>query len=188
MNRLQGAILIVALVNLVLIGLFPPYDYLPPVRGGIGAFDGFSFFLLDHPNSAINVSFLQLEIGVVILNAAIAWLVAGRVRPAVSAGKRDWQKIILIVTGINLALCLLFPPMQRTESITRALLSSFDGFYFVLMPTPGRAIVTQLLWVEVIFVLINGALLYLLLKPSGAVEVSDKARAAFAEELRKKRA
>ena len=187
MNRQQKAVLILALVNLVLIGLFPPYDYLPPVKGGIGAFDGFSFFMLDHPNSVVNMSFLQLEIGVVLLNAAIAWLVAGRVRPSTTPGKRDWQKIVLIVTGVNLALCLLFPPMQRTESITRALLSSFDGFYFVLMPTPGRAIVTQLLWIEVIFVLVNGALLYLLLRPASGVVVSDKARAAFAEELRKRR-
>ena len=37
MNRQQAAVIIVALVNLALIGLFPPYDYFAPVKGGIGA-------------------------------------------------------------------------------------------------------------------------------------------------------
>src|SRR3954471_5448783 len=127
MNRQQAAVIIVALTNLALIGLFPPYDYFPPVKGGIGAFDGFSFVLADHPNHSLNTSFLQIEIGVVIMNAAIAWLVGGR-RRAGAPGKRDWQALILVVTGVNLALCLLSPPMQRIVSVTRALLSSFDGF------------------------------------------------------------
>jgi hypothetical protein len=188
MNRQQAAVIIVALVNLALIGLFPPYDYAPPITGGIGAFDGFSFIFLDHPNGSVNRSFLELEISVVVLNAAIAWLLAGRRRPANAPGRRDWQRIVLIVTGLNLALCLLFPPMQRTTSITRALLSSFDGFYFVFAPHGGRAIVTQLLWIEVTFVLVNGALLYLLCKSPAPVAVSDKARAQFAAELRRKRA
>jgi hypothetical protein len=186
MTRQQTAVLVVALINLVLIGLFPPYDYVPPVLGGFGAFDGFSFVFSDHPNRSLNAAFLQLELGVVALNAAIAWLIAGRRRKK-PAGKRDWQGIVLVVTGVNLALCLLFPPMQRVQSVTRALLSSFDGFYFVFLPHGERAIVTQLLWLEVIFILVNGALLYLLCKSNSPVEVSGAARARFAAELRRAR-
>ena len=105
MNRQQTAVIIVAVLNLLLIGLFPPYDYFPPSRTGVGAFDGFSFFFADHPNRAINAGFLQLELGVVAMNAAIAWLLASRkkkVTPKV-AGKRDWQAIVLVVTEIGRA-------------------------------------------------------------------------------------
>jgi hypothetical protein len=187
MNRLQAAVIIVALINLALIGLFPPYDYFPPIKGGIGAFDGFSFVFADHPNHTINMSFLQIEIGVIAMNAAIAWLVGGRRGAGKPPGTRDWQTIILVVTGVNLALCLLFPPMQRIVSVTRALLSSFDGFYFVFAPHGDRAIVTQLLWLELIFIVINGALLYLLCKPSVPVVVTERDRARLAEEIRRSR-
>lgn len=186
MNRQQTAVLMVAAINLALIGLFPPYDYIPPVIGGIGAFDGFSFVAADHSNLLLNVGFLQIELGVVALNAAIAWLIASRKPAPRKAGKRDWPTIVLAVTGINLALCLLFPPMQRTSKITRALLSSFDGFYFVFGAPVDHALVTQLLWLEVIFILVNGGLLYLLCKSSAPVVLDDAARARLAAELRKR--
>ena len=42
------------------------------------------------------------------------------------------------------------------------MLPSFQGFYFIFMAGPMLAIVTPILYLEVVFVLFNGAALWLL--------------------------
>lgn len=189
MNRLQWITLLLAAVNLVLVWLFPPFDYLSQARANVATFDGFAWAFSARPNYVVNNSFLQLELFVVLLNAAIAWLLL-RDRPAVVGSRKksiDWQRIILIGVGINLLLVLLFPPMENYFAVTRAALPSFDGFYFLFGDHGARAIVPQILYIEVVFILINGAMLYLLLRKSGGVELTPAQRAALAAELRKGR-
>jgi hypothetical protein len=41
-NRLQWITLALALFNLLLVGLFPPFDYLSQARAGVATFDGFA--------------------------------------------------------------------------------------------------------------------------------------------------
>lgn len=189
MNRLQWITLVVAALNLLLVWLFPPFDYVSQARSGVATFDGFAWAFDSRPNYVVNKSFLQLEWFVVMLNAAIAWLLL-RDRPTKAAsGKKsiDWQRIILFGVGVNLLLVLLFPPMENYYAVTRAALPSFDGFYFLFGDHGARAIVPQMLYIEVIFILINGALLYLLLRKGGAVELTPAQRQALAAELRRAR-
>ncbi len=183
MNKYQRITLVVVLLNLVLIGLFPPYDYVPAARGYASSFDGFYWIFAEHGQRLVNSGFLQMEVLVVCFNAAIAWLLLSDRRQS----KRgvDWQRVVLFGVALNLVLVLLFPPMQNVVAITRATLPSFEGFYFVFGEHGMRAIVTPILYLEVIFVLVNGALLYLLFNKARSVELSQAQRAALVEELKR---
>ena len=185
MNRYQWITIAVAVVNLVLVGLFPPYDYVPATRGYAPSFEGFYWAIGDQSPRVVNSGFLQLEFFVICINAAIAWLLL-RTYPNKDKGRRvDWQRVVLFGTGLNLVLVLLFPPMQNIVAVTRALLPSFDGFYFVFGEHGQRAIVTQILYLEVIFILINGALMYLLFSQAKSSDLSPGERAALIEELKR---
>lgn len=189
MNRLQWITLALAVCNLLLVWLFPPFDYVSQARAGVATFDGFAWKFDVRPNYVVNTSFLQLEFFVVMLNAAIAWLLL-RTRPEKAAGAKrsiDWPRVILFGVGLNLMLVLLFPPMENYYAVTRSALPSFDGFYFLFGDHGARAIVPQMLYIEVIFILVNGALLYLLLRKGGGVELTPAQRAALAAELRRAR-
>ncbi len=185
MNKYQWITLTAALVNLALVWLFPPYDYLSATRNNVPTFDGFHFRFGDAgANLQINANFLQLEYFVILLNAAIAWLLfKRRAAPSTAPRKKvDWQRIVLIGVGLNLMLVLLFPPMENFYAVSRAALPSFDGFYFLFGDHGARTIVTQLLYIEVIFVLVNGAILWLLFRKSGD-DVSDAVLAAMSREM-----
>ncbi len=185
MNKYQWITLTAALVNLALVWLFPPFDYLSATRNNVPTFDGFHFRFGDAGvNLQINANFLQLEYFVILLNAAIAWLLF-KSRGAAKAAPRkkiDWQRIVLIGVGLNLMLVLLFPPMENFYAVSRAALPSFDGFYFLFGDHGARTIVTQLLYIEVIFVLVNGAILWLLFRKTRD-DVSDAVLAAMAREM-----
>ena len=189
MNRLQWITLGLAVFNLLMVYLFPPFDYVSQSRAGVATFDGFAWAFDDRPNYVVNNSFLQLEYFVVLLNAAIAWLLL-RDRPIRAASEKksiDWPRVVMFGVGINLMLVLLFPPMENYYAVSKSALPSFDGFYFLFGDHGARAIVPQMLYVEVIFILINGALLYLLLRKGGGVELTPAQRAAMAAELRRAR-
>ena len=185
MNRYQWITVVLAAINLVLVGLFPPFDYIPSTRALAPAFDGFYWAFSDPGTRVMNSGFLQLELFVVCINAAIAWLLL-RTRPQKDMpSKVDWQRVVLLGVGLNLVLVLLFPPMQNFINVTRAMLPSFDGFYFIFGEHSSRAIVTQILYLEVIFILINGALLYLLLSRAKSDELTQEDRAALVEEIKR---
>ncbi|MGB8411037.1 MAG: hypothetical protein WCE58_14160, partial [Gallionella sp.] len=76
----------------------------------------------------------------------------------------DYQNAILLTVAANLTIILLFPPFEYAYAMTRAILPSFQGFYFVFQAGPMLSIVTPLLYLEVVFVLFNGAILWLLFK------------------------
>jgi hypothetical protein len=184
-NRHRWITLAVAAANLLLVCLFPPFDYLSPARTVAPAFDGFGFAFGEEPNRAVNASFLQLELLVILANTAIAWLLLRQRSDRDPEKKLDWQKVVLFGVGLNLLLIVLFPPMENTYALTRSALPSFDGFYLLFGDHANHAIVTQLVYIEVFFVLINGALLYLLFRRSDPVALKPEALAALAGELRK---
>jgi len=76
------------------------------------------------------------------------------------------QKIALWVGAFNLAVILLFPPFEYFYAVTGAMLPSFQGFYFIFSAGPMLMIVTPILYLEVVFVLFNGAVLWLLFNKS----------------------
>lgn len=191
MNRYQWITVILAAVNLVLVWLFPPYDYVSAARNNVPTFDGFYWLFAQTSGRQLNGNFQQLEGFVILINAAIAWLLLRpKKAPAqaqVESGKKvDWQRAVLIGVAVNLLLVLLFPPMENFYAITRASLPSFDGFYFLFGEHGARTIVTQLLYLEVIFVLLNGAILWLLFRKT-PVNLTDAEKAKLARELMRDR-
>ncbi|RLJ67566.1 hypothetical protein [Sulfurisoma sediminicola] len=168
MNRSQAVALAIAALNVALMLLFPPHDYLSLQHGGVGTFDGFYWAFASLPNRVVNRDFLTLEILVVLINAAIAWLLLRDPDPARSdAGMNRLQRGVLLLVGINLVLALLFPPFENYRAITRAVIPTFEGFYFVFGDHSTQKIITSVLYIEVTLLLINGALAWLLFRRRG---------------------
>ena len=122
----------------------------------------------------------------VLVNAGIAWLLL-RDKPAAAA--RRWmglQNATLIFTGVNLVLVLLFPPFESVYAITKAMLPTFEGFYFIFSQKPNHVIVTALLYIEVTFILVNGALLWLIFAPKSSEELAAERMRAFVATPEKK--
>jgi hypothetical protein len=191
MNKYQWIAVILAAVNLVLVWLFPPYDYISPARNNVPTFDGFYWLYAQTEGRRVNANFQQIEYFIILINAAIAWLLLRTKKArAAAAGadtrKVDWQRVVLIGVALNLLLVLLFPPMENFYAVTRAALPSFDGFYFIFGEHGARTIVTQLLYLEVIFVLINGSILWLLFRKA-PTDLSDAEKAELARELMRAR-
>ena len=179
MNKAQGIAIVVAAVNLALLAVFPPYDYVALQRGNIPTFDGFYFVFGSHENRVMNANFLALEFIVVVINAGIALLLLRNppLRPDRRPGGNRQQRVVLALVAVNLVLVLLFPPFEYFSAITKAALPTFEGFYFLFGDNSQRQLVTAILYIEVALVVINGGLLWLLFK-------DKKQAAASAEEAR----
>lgn len=177
--------MIVAALNLVLVLLFPPYDYLSLQGGAVPTFDGFYFAFGDHPNRVANTDFLTLEVIVVLINACIAWLLL-RPRPIGhgTPGGNRYQRAVLWLVALNLVLAVLFPPFQDHAAISQALLPTFEGFYFLFADNSQRHLVATILYIEVCLILANGAILWLLLKGRGNTVMSAAEVRELAEKLR----
>ena len=191
MNKYQWITVVLAVINLVLVALFPPYDYVSAARNNVPTFDGFYWMFDNVGGRQVNKNFQQIEYFVILLNAAIAWLLLNPKKPKATSPvteerKVDWQRVVLIGVAVNLLLVLLFPPMEHFYAVTRAALPSFDGFYFLFGEHGARTIVTQLLYLEVIFVLINGAILWMLFKKTPG-HMTDAEKSALARELMRAR-
>lgn len=186
MNNAQRIALVVAVANLVLLLMFPPYDYISLQRGGIPTFDGFYFTFGSHQNRLVNANFLALEIIVVLINAFIALLLLRDppLRQLARPGGNRKQRIVLGLVAVNLVLVLLFPPFEFFGAITKAALPTFEGFYFVLADNSQRQLVTPILYIEVALVIINGALLWLVFKDKGPGEASVEQVRELAQRVR----
>ena len=187
MNKAQRIALVVAIVNLALLFLFPPYDYLSLQRAGIPTFDGFYFAFGPHPNRVVNTNFLVLEVIVVLINACIAMLLM-RDPPLLkqrrrSGGNRQ-QRAVLVLVAINLIVVLLLPPFEFFGAITKATLPTFEGFYFLFGDNSQRQLVTAILYIEVALVIINGCLLWLLFRDKENEEASAEQLRTMAQRIR----
>src|ERR1700722_13125915 len=164
MNRGQHVAIMLTLLNLAVVLLFPPFDYQAVTAGSMATFQGFAFVFEKVPNRVINASFLYIEVFVVLINGLIAWLLTRR-GPLIPRAGIYYQRVILFIVAINLVLVTLFPPFENAIKVTRAVLPSFDGFYWLFDDENARRfLVTPIVWLEVIFIVVNGALFWLLLK------------------------
>jgi hypothetical protein len=187
MNRQQAIALTIAAANLILMLLFPPYDYLSIERGNVPTFNGFHYAFGAHLNQMLNGNFLILEVIVVLINTGISWLLLrGPAVPPGLFGNR-YQKAVLTLVALNLVAILLFPPFENYIAITKATLPTFDGFYFLFGNNVQRQIVTTILYIEVALVLINGGLLWLFFKDRGREKLSAAEIKALAGKLRNSR-
>lgn len=185
MNRPLLIALAVIALNLMLVLLFPPYDYVSLQRGNVPTFDGFYFVFGNNPNRVANTDFLTLEILVVLINACIAWLLLhdrpiGKAQP----GGNLYQRGVLAVVAVNLMLVVLFPPFQNYAAITKAALPTFEGFYFLFGDNSQRQLVASILYIEVALILANGALLWLILKGRSREKLSVEEIRQLAELVR----
>lgn len=160
MNRHQGLVLAVVAGNIALMLLFPPYDALGMLRGG-QSFDAFYFALEGHPGKVPNSGMLLLELYWILINGSLAWwLLRGGGSKGDGISRRT---VALLFAAVNLAFVFLFPPLENYPSTLRAG-TYFDGFYFVFGDKWQRHLYVPLLYMEVLWVLINGAVVWLLMR------------------------
>ena len=187
MNQRQKSTLIIATVNIVLMLLFTPFDSYSIANSSIPIFAGFHFVFSKGTNEVINSSVLFLEVAIVLINAGIAWLLLQDRKAAVNRKMINYQNATLLGVAFNLVVILLFPPFENHDSMTHAILPSFQGFYFIFSTHAQQVIVTPLLYIEVIFVLVNGALLWLLFKERRQVALTTDEKLKLLRELQRNR-
>lgn len=163
MNRYQTIALSLALANAIVMGLFPPYDQFSIAASSMPVFSGFHSVFSPPPKAVINTSLLIIEFLVIGVNFAIAWLLLGDKRDTASR-RVGLQRSVLLLTGINLFVVLLFPPMESVFAVTKATLPTFEGFFSIFDRKPVHVIADTLLYLEITAVLVNGALLWLMLR------------------------
>ncbi|OFZ72576.1 MAG: hypothetical protein A2W04_04595 [Betaproteobacteria bacterium RBG_16_64_9] len=162
MNRLQATVLGVAAANIALVLLFPPYDSLSISRAGGQSFDAFYFVFGRHFNKVINTDLLMLALYWVLANAALGWLLLrnyGTSEPVMAP-----RTALVVLAVVNLVLVVLFPPFENYASTLRFSGTYFDGFYFLFGDKWNRRIYVPLLYMEVLWIVINAALLWLLMR------------------------
>ena len=183
MNQKQKVALWVGAVNLVVLLLFPPIDSFSFTDSKALIFAGFHFIFTLSVNEVVNGDMLFLESVVLLVNVGVAWLLLRNNKNNTGGRRRfNFQNAILLIAAINLTVILLFPPFEYFYAMTSALLPTFQGFYFVFSVGPLFTIVTPLLYLEVMFVLFNGGVLWLLfnrrkpqeLSPQEAMELMRK--------------
>lgn len=160
MNRSQFIIVFVAALDLGVMLLFPPFDSVALGRK-FATFDSFDFAFNRNVNQFIDRNLLTLEFYWVLINAAIAWLICNT-RPARSL--MNGRNATLIFVAANLALVLLFPPFENFGAVRYFSDTYFDGFYFAFGDKSERPYYMPLLYMEIFWVSLNGALLWLLLR------------------------
>jgi hypothetical protein len=184
MNHKQKIALGLGAINLAVLLLFPPIDSFSFTDTTALVFAGFHFVFTLSANEVINGDVLFLEHVVLLVNVGVAWLLLRDVKyPAEAKRKLNFQNAILLIVAINLTVILLFPPFEYFYAITSALLPTFQGFYFIFMAGPMLAIVTPLLYLEVMFVLFNGAVLWLIFNRGKAKELSPQAARELMQKL-----
>jgi hypothetical protein len=186
MNKNQAVALAVAAANIVLIMMFPPFDTYTILKSQIPVFGGFFYYPHRTSSMVLNSSLLFLEIFVVLINAAIAVLLLRAGQPIVARRGLSLQNATLVFVAANLVVILLFPPFESVFAISNASLPTFEGFYFIMSRQPNHVIVTPVLYIEVIFMLINGAIFWLIFrdKDDGSPTPEESARLMMA--LRKR--
>lgn len=176
------------MANLAVILLFPPFDSFSFTDANALIFAGFQLIFSRSGNEVINSDMLFLEIVVLLANVGIAWLLLRDIRHVFGTRRHfNYQNVILLVVAANLTVILLFPPFEYFYAITSALLPTFQGFYFIFSAGPMLTIVTPMLYLEVMFVLFNGAVLWLLLKKDTTPELSPQEAMQLMRELSGKR-
>ena len=186
MNRSQWIALGIAAANLAVLLLFPPFDQYSIAASKVPAFAGFNFVFSPLPYAQVNSGVLSLEVIVLLVNTAVAWLLL-RDRPAGAPPRRRaaLQNAVLVFTAVNLIVMLLFPPFESVFAITNAALPNFEGFYFIFSWKPAHTIVTTILYIEVMFVLVNGCLFWLIFKERRPEQLTQAQIEALSAHLRR---
>ncbi len=186
MNRNQKLAISIAAANVVFMLLFPPFDAFSIASAQLPVFAGFSFYFGRDQFMQVNTGVLLLELIVVFVNAGIAMLLLGEKNPELQHKSVGLQNATLIMVALNLVMVLLFPPFESVNAITKAAIPTFEGFFFIFASHTNQVIVSTVLYLEVIFVLVNGALLWLIFRKKKDQVLTPEEAYKVMMELRKK--
>lgn len=160
MNRFRKAVLVGAFLNVLLLLTFPPYDVAVMGRS-LPMFDAF-YPVFDVPaNRSLNGDLLYIVMLAVLVNALLAWLMLGRAPGRAERTLLPPAYVVIILGALNLVAALLFPPMEAFPFAQRVTVGTFDGFYFAFGDKSRRAIVVPLLYMEVMYILVNACAYWL---------------------------
>jgi len=186
MNRNQTIALAIAAANIALVMLFPPFDTYSIGKTQIPVFAGFYFYPNRTEFMVVNSSLLFLELFVILINFCIAFLLLRIKKVQVKRYHIAWQNVTLIVVAVNLVVILLFPPFESVFAMSRASIPTFEGFYFVFARQQNHVIVAAILYIEVAFVLINGAIFWLLFRDKNDAVPTPEEAMKLMLEMRKR--
>lgn len=183
MTKSQKVLLMLMALNMIAIMLFPPFDDYSVTNNDIAIFGGFRFAFGQLENAVVNVSLLYLEVAIVLVNAGLLWLLTLENKARKASGKFNYRKATLILISVNLLVIMLFPPFEYISNMTRATIPTFEGFYFIFSAPPYRVIVTPILYLEAMFVLVNGGLLLLAFRERKGHTLDPDQMAAFVADM-----
>lgn len=188
MNRFQKIVLYGAVANVLVLFLFPPYDVMSFGRGA-QMFDAFYPMFAVPANRVINGDVLYLLTFAVLTNAALAWLLLSAPKARPGEPRVDAQLLVIVFGIVNLAVALLFPPMEAFPFAQRITVGTFDGFYFAFGDKARRSLFVPLLYMEVIYILANACAFWLAMSVasrSGPVEAGPMTMLAQSDDLRQR--
>jgi hypothetical protein len=90
-----------------------------------------------------------------------------------------------VVIAVNLVVIILFSPFESVFAISRATLPTFEGVHFIFAQQPNHVVVSTLLYLEVMLVLINGGLCWLLLGKRSAAAMSQEDTYKLVQQMRR---
>ena len=82
MNKYQRLVLTVAVINLVVLAMFPPFADLPLARNMLPSFDGFYPLFSKLGIQPMHRELLTMETLLIFINAMSAWLVLIKILPS----------------------------------------------------------------------------------------------------------
>ena len=188
MNRFQKIVLYGAVANVLVLFLFPPNDVIAFGRGA-QMFDAFYPMFAAPPNRVINGDVLYILAFAVLINAALAWLLLAGPKGRPDQPRVDAQMTVIVFGIVNVALALLFPPMEAFPFAQRITVGTFDGFYFAFGDKARRSLFVPLLYMEVIYVVANACAFWLAMSVaarSGPKESGPLTMLAQSDDLRQR--
>jgi hypothetical protein len=175
MNKYQRLVVIVAVIDVLIMLLFPPFNGRSLARGVPETFDGYYPILAALGDKPIHTALLSIQLMFVGANALAAWLVLQTKMHHADIPTFRYVEGIGAFVALNLALIFLFPPFEPYQSLQKNVASTFDSFYFVFGDRSRRPFYVPLLQLEVMWVVINALALWLLFN---AVKRNDAAARA----------
>jgi hypothetical protein len=155
MNKYQRLVIVAALMNMLVILLFPPFTSQPLAKGMLPGFDGFYPVFTQFGNKSIFKELLTLQLMFIGINTLAAWLALQSRKHHGDPPDFSFMSAIGWFSAVNLALIFTFPPFEPYRTLLRADAGGFESFYFVFGRRSQPAIFWPLLYLECTFILIN---------------------------------
>lgn len=162
MNKYQRPAVAAALMNVLVMLLFPPFASKPLAKGILPSFDGFYPLFSQLGNKPLFTELLTLQLMFVGINTLIAWLVLQKWNGPNAPADFQFARGIAWFAVVNLVVIGAFPPFESYQSLLTTETGGFDSFYFVFGSRSRRTIFWPLLYLEGMFIVINALGLYLL--------------------------